>query len=320
MARKTREERIEAWAARVQPSIGYCINCQPRDSGEYVWVMGVQVQLGDHLADWRVPQDIRDDVADQLRCGNCGTCNFSVYDDIGLYTAEERAHSLRWRSWRKRYYKKLDDFGTFLSRYPYLGAAHNLGREIRRMIAAYEVTEVEPASWWRARRAEGARLFVTKDMLPPDEQSVVSEGRFNHYGQRVFYLARDAETALAETLDHEKNEALAWVQEFKIPGISGVLDLIKPDWHEEERVPLLALGLLSHMDRLAPPRGSPWKPEYFVPRYIADCAKEAGFKGIRFRSARAYGTNLVLFEWDERVVEAVGEPQSRTFVPRKPTF
>ncbi len=74
------------------------------------------------------------------------------------------------------------------------------------------------------------------------------------------------------------------------------------------------------MDRLAPPRDSPWKPEYFVPRYIADCAKEAGFRAIRFRSARAFGTNLVVFEWDERLVKAVGEPRSRTFVPREPEF
>ena len=74
------------------------------------------------------------------------------------------------------------------------------------------------------------------------------------------------------------------------------------------------------MDRLAPPRDSPWKPEYFVPRYIADCAREAGFKAIRFQSARAYGTNIVLFEWDDASIRPLGEPQTQYFVPREPDF
>lgn len=320
MARKSREERIEVWAAKVQPSVAYCLNCQAWEDGEYEWVQGGRVQLGDYLEDRRVPQDLHDDVAKRLNCGNCGTGNFDVDSDIGLPSSGEIAYAERWRSWGKKYSAKLDAFGTFLSRYPYLGASHPLGREVRRMIGDYEVTEIEPASWWRARRAEDARSFQTKNMLPPDESCPVPEGRFNHYGQRVFYVAGEAETALAETLDHEKNEVLAWVQEFHFPKIERVLDLLSPDWDEEDRLPLLALGLLSHMDRLAPPHDSLWKPEYFVPRYIADCAKEAGFKAIRFRSARAYGTNLVLFEWDERLVEAVGEPQSRTFVPREPEF
>ncbi|MEZ6005383.1 MAG: RES family NAD+ phosphorylase [Planctomycetota bacterium] len=319
MARKTREDRIEYWASKIQPSVAYCLICQPRDSGEYIWVFGDQTQVSELLYDRKVPEDLHEEVADRLRCGNCGDGGFSVCDDIGLHTSEEREYAQRWRSWKIKYSEKLDDFGDFLSRYPYLGAAHRLGREIRKMITDYD-TEIEPAEWWRARRAEGARRFATKDMLPPDESCPVPEGRFNHYGQRVFYLAGEDETALAETLDHEKNEVLAWVQKFNLPKIKDVLDLIAPDWCEEGRVPLLALGLLSHMDLLAPPRDSPWKPEYFVPRYIADCAREAGFKAIRFRSTRAFGTNLVLFEWEGAGVNPVDEPQMRNFVPREPEF
>ena len=320
MPRKTREERIEAWAAKVQPKVAYCATCQPWDGGECVWVLGDQTQVGDLLHDWNVPEDIHEEVAERLSCENCGDSEFNLYTDIGLYTSEEIEHAERWRSWRKKYSTKLDDFGTYLSKYPYLGSAHSLGREIRKMITEYEATTIEPGSWWRARRADGAREFGTKDMLPPDESHAVSEGRFNHYGQRAFYLAERAETALIETLDHEKGEVLAWVQEFTFPKMEGVLDLIKPDWYEEDRIPLLALGLLSHMNRLAPPRDSPWKPEYFVPRYIADCAREAGFKAIRFQSARGFGANLVRFEWEGEAVNPSAEPKIRNFVPREPEF
>ena len=320
MPRKTREERIEAWTARIQPSVAYCTHCQPKDEGEVLWVLGNKISVGDLLADFRVPEDIQDTVAEGLVCNWCGEGEFSTYDDIGLLTAEEKAYNKRHRALTEKYAPKIRQFGDFLSQYPYLGGAHPLGREIRRMVAKYKATRIEPATWWRARRAEGAVRFGARDMRPPSKRRAVSEGRFNHFGQRVFYLSADPETALAETLDCQRKEVLGWVQRFRMPAVSDVLDLIGPDWYDEEQVPLLALGLLSHMDNLAPPHDSPWKPEYFVPRYIADCARESGFKAIRFRSTRAWGVNLVLFDWDSRAPRPVGKPESRVFVPKEPEF
>ena len=55
-------------------------------------------------------------------------------------------------------------------------------------------------------------------------------------------------------------------------------------------------------------RTAGWRPEYFIPVYVADAAKHAGFKGIRFSSTRSYrDVNLVVFDEDARV-KADGKP------------
>jgi hypothetical protein len=39
-----------------------------------------------------------------------------------------------------------------------------------------------------------------------------------------------------------------------------------------------------------------WKPEYFVPRFIADVCKSNGINGILYSSAVDFGCNLVVFD------------------------
>src|SRR5262245_19782452 len=103
MPRKPREQRIKAWVAKVQPTVGYCHGCQPVDSGETVWVRGDQISIESHLDDLRVPKDLQEDVAGQLHCGDCGNSELGLYDDIGLYTREEREHDATWRAWHRKY-------------------------------------------------------------------------------------------------------------------------------------------------------------------------------------------------------------------------
>lgn len=46
----------------------------------------------------------------------------------------------------------------------------------------------------------------------------------------------------------------------------------------------------------------------FVPRFVSDCAKQAGFTGIKFSSRKHLDDNLVLFDWEATVVTPIGEP------------
>jgi hypothetical protein len=55
-----------------------------------------------------------------------------------------------------------------------------------------------------------------------------------------------------------------------------------------------------------------WRPEYFVPRFIADRARKEGFNGIKYRSSRHWLDNLVLFSWDDDSVEPLGNPHIYT--------
>jgi hypothetical protein len=117
-------------------------------------------------------------------------------------------------------------------------------------------------------------------------------------------LADDTTAAAAEVTSSK--ERLTWVQEWKIEKVSNVLDLRA--WqadddraydHEGEPMdfPLLPIALIFG-DYLSakPEKESSWRPEYFVPRFVADAARRAGFSGIWFRSTRSFGENLVLFD------------------------
>jgi len=132
----------------------------------------------------------------------------------------------------------------------------------------------------------------------------IPEGRFNHFGQPCWYLADDPNAAASEVTSSE--ERLAWVQEWKLEQMSKVIDLRA--WHaEDERAydhngeaidfPLLPVALVFGDHLCArPEKQSSWRPEYFVPRFVADAARHAGFSGILFQSTRSFGKNLVIFD------------------------
>ena len=45
-----------------------------------------------------------------------------------------------------------------------------------------------------------------------------------------------------------------------------------------------------------------------MPRFIADCARNEGFNGIRYKSSRFHLENLVLFSWDDSLITPQGPP------------
>ena len=88
----------------------------------------------------------------------------------------------------------------------------------------------------------------------------------------------------------------------------GLLDLTGRYRRAGRGAPLLTAGLNAVFERLRPDPGSPWKPEYFVPRFVADAARAAGFRGILYCSTRFEGYNAVLFAWTKREIRPLGEP------------
>lgn len=167
-----------------------------------------------------------------------------------------------------------------------------------------------PGRWWRARKAEGARVFILQDLQPPPAHEARSEGRFNHYGQSVFYLGGTQRAALRETVDINGEDRVAWLQEFGFSEIENILDLLVKDWSEELTPPLLAVGLTSEYINTSASTTA-WKPEYLVPRFIADSARNAGYRGIVFNSVKHTDENIVLFTWNDLAITPVGEPTLR---------
>lgn len=208
--------------------------------------------------------------------------------------------------------REVEALGAHLARFPYLGLAHPVGRRILDRIRRTPKVTLGSALWHRARVPEGPERRGAAEMGPPPANW--SEGRFNHHGQTVFYLASTAEGACAETAPCPG--CILWVQRFRVRGLAGLLDLAGVAGAGPRRrggSPLLTAGLNAVMERFRPDPVSPWKPEYFVPRFVADAARSAGFRGILYESTRFEGYNAVLFEWTRREIRPEGEPEILAF-------
>ncbi|MCB4791280.1 MAG: RES family NAD+ phosphorylase [Elusimicrobia bacterium] len=290
-----KDNKIEKYRKIVQPQIEYCLNCQARDSGEWVWVLGDRTDLEELFCDYDVPDNLRNDLADKLVCNNCGT-QLSRGIEIGLMTKAEREFHDKLAKWRKYYEKRFRDFLLYLEKYPFLGGQHKIGKIICENIKLFPTTEIINEEWCRARKIVSGRKLTKKDMDPPNPlENPIFEGRYNHFGQSHFYLSSQPEAAAKEILDNE--EVFVNMQKILIEKASNILDL-RDWWEGEDRgLPVIPMGLiLSDLFQKDVDRKKNWKPEYFITRYIADVAKMNGYQGIIFQSKHHYYNNMVLFE------------------------
>jgi hypothetical protein len=301
------EGALEKLAEEASYYITGCAYGEPYDEGEVVWIHPSST-INDVLDLIDVPEECKESVAALITCPTCRD-HHELYEEVAVKGDGEIRYESLIREWHDKHADRLDEFYEYLSKYPYLGAAHPLGAEIHQSFKKFPVTTIDDKTWFRARRIKSGKPLSVEDFTPPDpDQVAISEGRYNHHGQSVFYLAKDKEGAATECV--EEGETRAWVQRFKIVHTENVLDLsLEENWADED-LPVLALGLMdSGALRKVVPRTSGWKPEYFIPRYIADCAREGGFNGILFKSVRHWRDNLVLFKYDQQNVVPEGQPE-----------
>lgn len=129
--------------------------------------------------------------------------------------------------------------------------------------------------------------------LAPPPAAYVGEGRFNHAGSPMLYAASSATVAAAEL---GRPGDLAYVGELRIASELLVLDLV-----DLEEGPIgfeLMKALASSALLLAPSTGEGWlKRQYISSRFVADCARSAGFDAIRYGSTKhVRGSNIVVLE------------------------
>jgi hypothetical protein len=260
--------------------------------------------MQDFLEMLHIPKRHWEAIANSLNCYTCRaplsiTCDVGT-QDVGTQSEEELRQDRLWNRWYKSYEPRFREFSAHLEKYPYLGLAHRLGKEIFKGIKSLPQSSIGEPSWFRARRVEGSDLISHEEMLPPDPERIpIPEGRYNHFGQGAFYLAETGEGAAREVLG--SSGGLAWVQKFALNNITQIANLSRGLLDTAEKDQSVLLFGLAFSTVLAHPvqRTAGWKPEYFVPRFIADCLKREGFKGIRFRSPHHYADNLVLFQYGD---------------------
>ena len=301
------EDELEEFARTVEEYLSKCANEQPYDEGAPIW-LNQHTTLYDVMERADVPEECREEVAQLVQCPSCSGPH-ELWEQVGVKSDGELRYEDLMDKWYASHSDKLDAFDAFLEKFPYLGATHDFGKEIRAGIAQFPLKTIDDAVFYRARRITNGRDYTHEDFLPPDPaKHPVGEGRYSHAGQSVMYLADDKDGAAIECLNED--ESRAWVQAFRVKAVEKILDLSDEEEWADEDTTMLACGLThSGAVRRLADRANSWKPEYFVPRFIADCARERGFNGIRFKSVRHWRTNLVLFSYDPAKVIPEGEPE-----------
>ena len=218
------------------------------------------------------------------RCARYGSCNLWFYEHrfSGSDDLEEA----------------IDELLAIGSTMPFLLLEHELAvrvlAEIRR-----QAEGVTPAlvsrNLYRARSAaDVARLHQDPTALAtyaPPPAPFVAEGRFNHAGAPMLYLASAPAIAASEL---GSPGLLCHVATLRLTAPLKILDLVELD--EEESGFELMQALASSALLSAPRTGEGWlRRQYVFSRFVADCARSAGFDVIRYGSTKQRGgDNLVV--------------------------
>ncbi|WP_312408330.1 RES family NAD+ phosphorylase [Rhizobium sp.] len=194
--------------------------------------------------------------------------------------------------------QSIDELARLAGSTPFLLLEHPFARNILeavRNLASETTATTVTGTFFRARKSSDiSRLgqslsdVATFGPAPP---SFIGEGRFNHAGAPMVYLATTLKTALMEVGVASQEFCVA---ELRIDQSMKVLDLIDLDDSSEARTPILAMANSALVAAPRIDRG--WlRPEYVFSRFVADCAKSTGFDAIRYASTKSGGgENLVL--------------------------
>jgi len=174
---------------------------------------------------------------------------------------------------------------------PFLVLSDEFARRIRDEITAFcLVTEqaLPTGEFFRGRDVDASSAASSDFGAPP--ASKTKEGRYNHAGSPVLYLADTYETCWEECRRPSDPFSIG-ILEFTKP--VKILDLSEPDEMKGVLAPVMYSNLTA-----APSEGGGWdRPEYVLTRFVADCARLAGMDGIRYRSTRTgKGTNTMLLK------------------------
>ncbi|MBS5985251.1 RES family NAD+ phosphorylase [Clostridium sp.] len=177
---------------------------------------------------------------------------------------------------------ELEEIDKLASETPFLLLSHPLARdvysEIKKISEKVESVHIKE-KYYRGRVLEREKEYHEND-LKCAPKHLVKEGRYNHAGNPVIYLADSPLTSFYEMRKPSQGIALA---EVNITSPLKVLDLIEleDDWGS-------VLNIISWSSLLSSPKeGEGWyKPQYTFTRFVADCAKQLGFDAIKYPSIR----------------------------------
>ncbi|WP_375159804.1 RES family NAD+ phosphorylase [Bradyrhizobium sp. RDT46] len=244
------------------------------------------IEIGDFLSQSRLqdafyPEEI-ELFAKELKCPNC----YAALDAV-FYIFE---HPFKVKEFNLNAIAELARTSPFLLlSNPFAAKVFEV---IKRKAALAEALSAK-STWFRGRVARDVPASPTLSDFGPPPRARVTEGRYNHAGHSMLYLADSAQTVQGEMRASDP----IIIAEIELDLPCKVLDLmISDDLHDDddEVIQCLARSALC----AAPRKSDGWdRPEYVFTRFIADCARHAGFGAIKYGSVQhSEGVNMVALD------------------------
>ena len=268
---------------------------------EVCWHSGTFDFADDVLA----PLRLRKREAKRLfRALTCPSCDSTVNMSTRVVTRGERnlLYAFQAKRFAERYGSVLVEFRSLLIRYPMLGSVHPFAHVLVGAMRRARKTLLAPRIWYHSNPS-----FDGPALVPRCQEKATSAGRFHQIGQIALYLGDDNKTAAIEHKDlrEPKPSILVRLVEVELLESVTVLDL---RWGVSNQPDPAGHWILRNVvDRgfVSEPTDDSDKscPQYRLPQYIGDLARQRGFRGILYDSTRpgaynnpdALGHNLVLF-------------------------
>lgn len=186
---------------------------------------------------------------------------------------------------------RIEEITSLSQRTPFLLLKNEFASQIHDVLydlsAEAKLIKIEKPLYRARISTQIDKLCYSKFKVAPKD--VIGEGRYNHAGEQVLYLASDMKTCYNEV---RKN--LCYIAECNINQPIKILDLTEPyESHKEHADILNALIFSALMSKRISTEGYN-KPAYIFSRYIADCAKSANFDAIKYPSTKSIQDNYNL--------------------------
>lgn len=239
--------------------------------------------------------DFLDKYSHKLTCKRCGCSIVNSRFWIGGFHFSLPSNFEEFES-------DLIELKSDIEKTPYLGLKNDLAKDVYDIILdQYHKTEPTKIDYPLFRGRKITTIESKEDFLPPKAE-FTNEGRFNHKGIPVAYLANEENTCYNELRKPEDN---FFVAKFELNNEFKLLDLNDRDSFDDKSDLLKAIMFSSVAGSKANDEDT-YKPEYYFTRYISDCCRKAGFDGIIYPSIQiGKGVNYVFFDTDSFSVEQI---------------
>lgn len=284
---------LESW---FNASTFYCDNCVDEFIQEWPGIYNWQEEFqrnsipldsyfdGGYIQD-SFTKDEFFELVKEMGCFNCGSEDFyNIWPfDIPFDVPDH-------------FYHYVTEITQIAEETPFLMLSHPFAKEVYKELNNISKT-TNPSkitdSLFRARVYQKGKEYNNDDFLAANKKDI-KEGRYNHAGKQVLYLADDASTCFFEMRKPTNGIMLARI---KINSDLKILDLLSNDLDDNG-----IIQAIKHSSLLSSPsEGEGWyKPHYVFTRFVSDVASKAGFEAIRYPSVRfSKGWNIVVLNYEK---------------------